>query len=512
MSPKGRQEKARWQAYAVTLLMIVAATGAGLVLQQFLASPNVALVFLTAVLGSAVAYGLWPSLFGCLLSVAAYNFFFLQPLYTPTVTDPENAVTLFFFVVVAVIVSNLTSRVRSQAIAARERARTTEELYQFSRKLTGAISLDDLLSATAFQIASMLQLRAALLLPEGGRLALRAGYPADGRLSAAELTAAEHCLQSALPTGRGSPIEPASSWMFLPIRTGRGAVGVVGLARDADGPVIAGEQRRLLDALTDQAALAIERVNLAAAVDRARLVAETDRLRTALFTSISHDLRTPLASILGAATSLNTEADALDPAARGEMARTIQEEAERLNRFIANLLDMTRLESGAIVPRASLVDLSELVGSALERCSKILAGHRVELRLAADLPMLDLDAVLFEQVLFNLLDNAAKHSPAGSTIALEARRAGGLVELQLLDQGEGIPAQDLERIFDKFYRVQAADRQRAGTGLGLAICRGFVEASGGTIRAGNRGDGPGAAFTITLPAPRSPGRAMSDPG
>ena len=241
-------------------------------------------------------------------------------------------------------------------------------------------------------------------------------------------------------------------------------------------------------------------MNLAEDVDRAKLAAEAERLRSALLTSISHDLRTPLASILGSATSLNSYGTMLDEASRQELTATIQEEAERLNRFIANLLDMTRLESGAIQPRTSLVDLSEIVGSALERAAKILAGHRIDIDLAADLPMLNLDSVLFEQVLFNLLDNAAKYAPAGSLIEIKAWREDGHVRIEMLDEGAGIQPEDLERIFDSFYRVQARDQQRAGTGLGLAICRGFVEAMGGTIVAGNRRDRTGAVFTLILPA------------
>jgi two-component system sensor histidine kinase KdpD len=257
----------------------------------------------------------------------------------------------------------------------------------------------------------------------------------------------------------------------------------------------------LLDALSDQAALAIERVSLAQDVDRARLEAETERLRAALLTSVSHDLRTPLASILGAATTLNAYGDGLDGSARSELARTIAEEAERLNRFIGNLLDMTRLEAGAIVPQAELVDIGESVGSALERAAAILAGHRVEMDLGADLPLVPLDPVLFEQVLFNVLDNAAKYTPAGSTIRIASRRDGDRVGLTIADEGPGIPPANLERIFDKFYRAQGSDRQRAGTGLGLAICRGFMDAMGGDIRAANRTDRSGAIFTITLPVP-----------
>jgi two-component system sensor histidine kinase KdpD len=257
----------------------------------------------------------------------------------------------------------------------------------------------------------------------------------------------------------------------------------------------------MLDALIDQAALAIERVNLAEDVDRSRLAAETERLRSALLTSISHDLRTPLAWILGSATSLRTYRDGLDDAAQEELIATIQDEAERLNRFIANLLDMTRLESGAIEPRRELVDLADIVGSALHRAAKVLARHGVAVDLAPDLPMLRLDPVLFEQVLFNLLDNAAKYAPPGTEVRIRGRRDGTLVRLEVLDEGDGIPATELEPIFAKFHRVQATDRRRAGTGLGLAICRGFVEAMRGTIMADNRRDRRGAAFTITLPVP-----------
>ena len=231
------------------------------------------------------------------------------------------------------------------------------------------------------------------------------------------------------------------------------------------------------------------------------MLAETERLRSALLTSISHDLRTPLASILGAASSLESYQDLLDAGGRSELLRTIQDEAERLNRFVGNLLDMTRIESGAIELKREPADLGEIVGSALARAAKVLADHRVKTDLAANLPLLDLDVVLFEQVLFNLLDNASKYAPAGSEILIRAWTDGAhLVKVQVLDEGQGIPRDLLEHVFDKFYRVHGSDRQRAGTGLGLAICRGFIEAMGGTITAGNRDDRSGAVFTLTLPA------------
>jgi len=251
----------------------------------------------------------------------------------------------------------------------------------------------------------------------------------------------------------------------------------------------------------DQAALAIERVRLVEDLDRAKRTAETDRLRSALLTSISHDLKTPLAAVLGAAGTLRSLSDGLDQHAKADLLATIIDEAERLNRFIANLLDMTKLESGAIVPNAALHDLGEIVGTALERSRKILLQHRVEVVLAKDLPMVEIDPVLFEQVLFNLLDNAAKYAPAGTTVRIQSWRDRDTVGLQVLDEGEGIPPGDLEYIFDKFYRARKADQVRAGTGLGLAISRGFVEAMRGIITAANRMDRTGAVFTITLPIP-----------
>jgi two-component system sensor histidine kinase KdpD len=208
-----------------------------------------------------------------------------------------------------------------------------------------------------------------------------------------------------------------------------------------------------------------------------------------------------LASILGAATSLKNYRQSLDETATADLVGVIQEEAERLNRFISNLLDMTRLESGKIVPNLDLIDLGDVVGSSLERARRVVANHAIHLELESDLPMLRLDPVLFEQVLFNLLDNAAKYSPSNTAVKLSAKRESGAVVIQVLDEGEGIPEADLERIFDKFYRVHAADRKRAGTGLGLAICRGFVESMGGRIVAGNRKDHTGAVFTVTLPVP-----------
>jgi two-component system, OmpR family, sensor histidine kinase KdpD len=484
------------RTYLGSLAFVAVSLGVAMLLHQMLGLASVAMTFLTAVLVSAVVYGLWPALFASFASVLAYNFFFLPPLYTFTIADPENVVALFFFGVTAVIASNLTARVRAQAIVARQRARTTEELYQFSRKLAGAANLDDLLWATVHQIALMLKVRVVILLPEDNTVVVRAGYPPEDTLDAADLAAAKWSWEKNHVAGRGSDTLPGAKRLFMPMNTGRGAVGVVGIDSDEPGPILTPDQQRLLDALADQAALAIERVNLVEDVESARLVAETDRLRAALLTSISHDLRTPLASILGSATSLS---ETLDAATRLDLIRNIQDEAERLNRFIGNLLDMTRLESGPLRLRTGAIELSDAIGSALRRAAKILAEHRTQVVLQPNVPMLDLDEVLFEQVLFNLLDNASKYAPAGSLITIKAWQEGDRVVVQVLDGGPGIPPADLERVFDKFYRVGGADRRRAGTGLGLAICRGFIESMRGSIAASNRTDRSGTVFTLTLP-------------
>ncbi|KPH79628.1 sensor histidine kinase [Bosea vaviloviae] len=473
----------------------------GTLLFRVLDVRNIALVFLMAVLASALQSGLRPALFASVLSALAFNFFFLEPRYTFTISDPESVIALGFFLGVAVVASNLTARVQRQATAARQRARTTEDLYLFSKKLAGTGTLDDVLWATAYQIASMLKVRVVILLPEDGTIAVRAGYPPDDTLVDADIAAARWAWEHDRPAGRGADTLPGAKRLYLPLRTGRMAVGVIGLDDDRQGPLLTPEQQRLLDALADQAAVAIERIQLVADVDRARLAAEADRLRSALLSSISHDLKTPLAAIMGAAGALRDYPDEIPPADRIDLLATVNDESERLYRFIANLLDMTRIESGATQPNASLQYLGDIVGTALRRVAKIAGQHRIETDLPADLPMLRLDPVLFEQVLFNLIDNAAKYAPAGSTIRIQAWADDGRLELQVLDEGPGIPPADLERIFDSFYRVDKTDHVRAGTGLGLSICRGFVEAMGGTIAAGNRADRSGSVFTITMPVP-----------
>jgi two-component system sensor histidine kinase KdpD len=498
--------------HARAVLLVAAATGIGETIQELVNIQSLSLVYLAAVLISAIRDGLVPGLVTAILSSIAYNFFFTPPLYTLTVTDPENVVALVFFTLTALMTGGLAGRARIQAEAARHRAAAISELYGFSRKLAGIATMDDLLWASAHQIAAMLKVEVVLLAPKSEGLAVRAGFPPEDRLDDADLAAAQWCWDHNHAAGRGSDTLPGARRLFLPMTTASGKLGVVGITRAQEGVLLPAEQRRLLDALIDQIAVAMERVKLAESADEARMFSETERLRAALLTSISHDLRTPLATIMGTISSLRTYGALYDDATREEMLAAAQEEGERLNRFVANLLDMTRLDTGAIELKREPTDLGDLVGTALRRAAPMIGHRKVDVTIEPDLPLLELDFVLMEQVLVNLLDNAAKYSPPRSRIGIGARKESDLMVIEIMDEGSGIPEDALERIFDKFFRVKAADRQRAGTGLGLAICRGFVEAMGGTILARNRTDRPGAVFRIALPLSAAAGTAgIGDP-
>ncbi|MER2269168.1 sensor histidine kinase KdpD [Methylobacterium oxalidis] len=496
------------RTYGLAALVTAAGLGLALILEPYAGIENADLVLLTAVVAVAVRLGLGPSLAAVVLASLSYNFFFLPPIYTFTIADPTNVAAFLLFTLVAVVVSNLAARARLTAVISQARARSTERLFGFSRKLAGCGTLDDVLWATSAQVAAMLKVRVVLLLPEEKAVTVRAGYPPEDMLDEADLAAAQWAFDNERPAGRGADTLPGARRLFLPMRTGRGTLGVIGLDADGTGPILTPEGGRLLDALADMGALAIERVRLVEDLDRAERAAETDRLARALLTSISHDLRTPLASVLGAASTLRDLDAALPPEAKADLLATIIEESERLNRFIANLLDMTRLEAGAVAPNLASQDVSETVDTALRRLDKVLSGHTVAVEVEPGLPTLRLDPVLFEQVLVNLLDNAAKYAPGGTTVTVRARRDGRSVRIEVVDEGDGLPEADVERVFDKFYRVRKSDRVRAGTGLGLAISRGFVEAMGGTVTAANRTGRSGACFTVILPLP--PGTAPED--
>jgi two-component system sensor histidine kinase KdpD len=490
--------------YLEGTLTTALATGVGIVIDRLIVLPNISLVFVVPVMLAAARHGLVPSLWVSMLGVLAFNFFFLPPLYEFTIRDPANVVALFFFMVVAVIASTLAARTRSQTEAARREARTTAELYAFSRKIVGVMDLYDLLWTIVTHLARLLNAEVVILMPDtepgSGRLESRAAFPPDSDFTDADLAAARWSWDADHPTGKGTDTLPGGRWLFVPIRTVRGPVGVIGVLALKDGRELNSAERRTLDAVGNQAAIAIERMTLAADIDGARLGEERERLRSAMLTSVSHDLRTPLASIIGALSSLKSYRDRYDQPTRDELLGTALSEAERLDRFVGNLLDMTRLDAGAIVPNREPVDAGDLVSTVLRRAAPLLQDRKVVSTIAPGLPPLSLDFVLAEQVLFNLLDNAAKYSPEGGRIEIEARRAGERVEIVVRDDGPGIPAGALDRIFDKFYRADDGDRRRAGTGLGLAIAKGFVEVQGGTLVGRNRSDRSGAEFMVSWPA------------
>jgi two-component system sensor histidine kinase KdpD len=492
-----------WRGYLLSAAAVAVTVGAAMIINAFTsrALGSLGMVFLVPVLISAVLYGRRTAFVTAFVSVMSYNFFFLPPLYTFTIADPNNLVQFSVLLFVGIIAGNLAARVRAQADLAAARATAMTELYRFTAKLAGIARLDDILWAASVQIASMLKTNVVILLPNPDTKApeVRAGFPPDDELDDQDLAAASWSWSHAQPAGRNAETLPGAKRLFLPMRTGEGPVGVAGLQRSDDKTLFTPDERRLLDALLDQTALAIERSKLVEQVDEAQVVAEADKLRVAMLTSLSHDLRTPLASILGSATTLIAGGELYDARQTKDLLQTIREEAERLDRFVGNLLDMSRLEAGALGAKPEPIDVIDLVEASVKRLVRRLANHFVALELPADLPLVTADPLLTEQAFVNLLDNAAKYAPERSTIRVSAEVLANQVLVHVQDEGTGIPEEALPHIFDKFYRAKASDRRIAGTGLGLAVARGFVEAFGGSLKAANRQDRTGAVMTIALP-------------
>ncbi|BBK30932.1 two-component system sensor histidine kinase KdpD [Stella humosa] len=491
-------------AYGWAAVAVAVATGVAMAIDAVLPVSSLSPVFLVAVLLVATRLGLWPSLFASLASFAVYNFFFTEPLFTLLVSSRDDVLALLLFLAAALFSGNLAGRLRAQVTAQRAVSKRINNLYEFSRKIASAASLEDVVWAAVHHVASTLQCRALVLAPGegGGHLAIIGGYPPEDQLDAKDRGAAEWAWEHGEPAGWGSDTLPTSAWLFLPLKTGQGAVGLLGVAFDGRA-LLSPDERRLLEALVDQVALAVERTRLVADLGETRFLSETERLRQALLSSVSHDLRTPLVSIIGAASTLIESDAALGPEGRRQMAEAIREEGERLNRFVQNLLDMTRLGYGALRLNLDWVDLREVMGRATRQLGPVLRDHPVDIAVPASLGPIHIDAILMEQVMANLLDNAAKYAPAGTPITVAARRDGREVVIETSDAGPGIPPEDRERVFDMFYRVRAGDGQRAGTGLGLAICRGIVEAHGGRIKVGDAAGG-GARIEIRLPSAGEP--------
>ena len=381
------------EPYVVATALTTLATAIGYFFDQQIDLPNVSMIFIPVVLFAAIRHGLLPSLWATALSTLAYNFFFTHPLFTFAIHDPSNVVAVLFLLLVAVIASQLAAQSRAQAQAARRQAASTAALYGFSRKIAGIGNMDDLLWAIAHQIALMLKAHVVMLLPEmqsgGGDLAVRVGYPPEDELDEADLAAAKWSWSRGQVAGRSSDTLPGAKRLFLPLRTERGLVGVMGLDRpqgSEQGALLSPDERRLLDALADQAAVAIERVTLAAGIDEARVTGETERMRSALLTSISHDLKTPLASIIGSITSLRKFWPTFEAQTRDELLGTVQDEAERLTRFVGNVLDMTRLEAKSVTPQLFPADVAEMLGIVAGDVRRALPVLRLSVETQAGLP------------------------------------------------------------------------------------------------------------------------------
>jgi len=477
--------------------------------EPWLPPSSIPLFILVAVLLSSLRHGHAAAVLSSVICVLGYNFLFLPPLYTFTINNLENIHTFFVFLAVALVTSNLTARIRAQAEAARTRESRTAALYDFSRRVTSAATEDDILWTVVHHVAAIAKAQSLVLMPGhqdlAGHLSIRAAYPPEDQIDERARAAADWAWEKGEPAGHGTGTLPASDWLFLPLRTAERRLGALGIRFADQRPPLGPDERRLLDALANQAALAIERSLLNRDVAEARVAAETEKLRSALLSSISHDLRTPLASIIGGISSLMNFGDRIDAKGRQDLMQTVRDEAERLNRFVGNLLDMTRIEAGAMQPKLDWVDPEELVATAVKRAAGLTAGHEIAIQIEPGLPLLRVDYILIEQVLINLLDNAAKYSPKGSPVALRLLRNGDGLVAEVTDQGSGIPIGQLEQVFDMFYRVKASDRQVAGTGLGLSICRSILQAHGGSIRAESPvADGHGTRMVVTLPLEEQP--------
>jgi len=458
-----------------------------------------------AVLFAAVSFGIWPAIYASILSFLAYNFFFIEPLYTFQIAEPHELFALIVFLIVAIVTSTLAGRLRDQARAANERARTTHRLYEFTWKLSGFTSVDAAIDGAAGEIHTSLRRPAVILLDQkNGELSLSAAWPPEDTLDRASLDAARLAFMRNEPVGFGTDTLRDSAWYFIPLRTQHGSVGVVGVAQDQNGIALDPEGRALLATLAEQTAAALERAFLAREMMTVRSAAEPERVRNILLASVSHDFRTPLASILGSATSLLDFRDELDAAAHTELLAQIKAEAEGLDVMVRNLLAITRIDAGALDLRKDWVDLREVVERVVGAARRRKPASSLETNLPAELVMVRADAILVEQALSNVVNNAVLHTPKGTRVMIDTQLRPDAIVLRVTDDGFGISADILPRVFEKFVRsrrenVGKSDRGE-GTGLGLAIAKGVVEAHGGAITAESPvAAGRGACITLTFP-------------
>jgi two-component system sensor histidine kinase KdpD len=490
-----------WWGYARASAIVALATGVAWFMFRLVELSDLVMVYLLAIVLVGMRHGRGPSLLASVLAVAAFDFFFVPPYFTFTVSDVRHTITFAVMLLVGFVIGGLTARLRGQAAAAREREQRTAALYAMSRELASTRGVDELLRVAVRHVAEVFRCQVAVLLPDGaGRPLPRPGVRAQFEVDGSELAVSQWVYQHREPAGLGTATLPGAAALYLPLIAPRGPVGTLGV-RPADRHAFdAPEQLHQLETFANQTALAIERAQLAAEAEEARVRIETERLRSSLLSSVSHDLRTPLASITGATGALLENGAQLDPGTRQELLESVRDEADRLTRLVQNLLEMTRLESGALELRREWQALEEVIGTALRRLGRRLEGRRVTTDLPPGLPLVHVDGVLIEQVLINLLDNALKHTAADVPIRIIATATDRAVTVEVADRGPGLPPGEEARVFEKFYRGSSTPAR--GAGLGLAICQGIVSAHGGRIWAQNLPEG-GVAFLFTLPLPEA---------
>ena len=485
--------RAALPSYLAAALLVGLTIGAAVVFRR-IPHANLALLFLAVVLIIAARWGLWPSIFASVLSFLALNFFFTQPLYTLAVEEQGDFATLLFFLALAGLTGNLAARLRNEAATSRGALERVSALLSFSRRMTAAGSSDAAFRALAERLTEACGVRVAVLRPDERGAYSLAAVAAPGRRGAGA-AAMDDTIELRLAALTTRPPD-APGWTLLPLTSAQRKLGLVAIESES----LAGDLKALAEGLCDQASVTSERAELVDTLRRAQVESETEKLRSALLSSVSHDLRTPLASIIGSATTLLEYRDRLDPEDRRELLQTVLDESLRLNRYIQNLLDMTRFGQQSIALDRQWVDLNDLLSSAIERLGSALTSVVLDLKVDPEVALLQVHGALIEQVLVNLLDNAAGFAIEGSTIEVKAYRCDSATVIDVANAGPRIPEGERDRIFDMFYRVEQGDRQRPGTGLGLAICRSIVTAHGGTIRADSRADGTGTLFRVELPA------------
>ena len=483
--------------YGWSFLAVTIATVPGLLLHDFIGASDQALIYLTGVVFVAARYGMGPAMLYAFLSASCLDFFFIEPLYSFSIYDRAYWTTLVVILITGSVIANQASKLRLQNILSRKREQNTQTLYALTKELASTRGARNIATVAAKQVAETLNVGITIWLPgNAGNL-----EPAYGNLphqnANKENGALQWCYDNQKPAGRATDTMPTATGFYLPLLSGDGAVGVLGVIPGNTEYNFSTEEKALLETIANLLAAALERVKATELAEHSRVEAEGEKLRNTLLSSVSHDLRTPLASITGASSSIVMDVEKLPLATIRDLAKSIQSEASRLSRIVANLLDITTLEAGQVRLNRQPYFIQEIIGSALARSEAVLAGHTIKTQAAEDLPMIMVDDVLIEQVLQNLIENAAYHTPAKSIISVDAVVKGGDVLVSVSDNGSGIPPGEEEKIFDKFYTVSRRGAHK-GSGLGLAICASIIGAHRRRIWAENRPEG-GAVFRFTLP-------------